>query len=836
MAVAYCKLDTGSTTYTLTALTSCIASNPSGTITRINKTAHGLTTGQLVSLTLFSTWLNRVWSVSVVDADNFDLVEAVWQTTADNNGTVTPYNGYSWATAIKEPLGLFNSIGGNAKPDVEVRMEKSPNPYSIGNATWTDGSGLVTLATAQTKTIDNCEIAWTAANSATVTRVTTSPVKQGTYRMQIAVPAVPVINTKYAYYDLGSSQDFSAYQRISYWLAPSSTSAIDADTEYKICLCSDATGDTIVDEFILPRQNYSTETMAFTVTRNGGGNLGNSIRSVALYTSTTTPTGSTNIILDNIFACTSTGLNLMSVISKCNVATYDHTQEPWFGVESIDGTTVYLASPTQTDNWNQTNNTYFKYTTEGTSPATVATYARESLLIDTKAGSGFSNVSYATPQALDNWFIVDGGWNSSNTTQDGLTFSWLRASYLAQRYVLNNGSSSETSYPRNVLLKNLGFVNWNGLMNMNTAYQRSLYFENIYGVRFWTYVFDSSGMLFDGKFENCSFTAAGTSQPNFFIQNAYINNFKFINLYRITMRIKNGTVKNIFISGGQPGNSAMTRLQLIDCVTENISIYGNSSVPADNSFVGTTVTSPANLVNRINGLKVRKYTNAISFNGDGTTILDNPTFSNNTNTFWSDVGSSQNTIITNNMTRSDTNLVNFSTNPFSSFQPVITLINNALAGNKDTINHYYKFLNRTTGLANNAWGVTVSAQTAVRHTASGIAWQINPLNVNITETYPFNFKIASVAVNASSTVTVKAWMKLSSATDIGAKLYIPGAQISGPTNATSATKSADTNWEELTVTFTPTVQGVVDIYAQVYWKASVADESVYVDDITVAQA
>lgn len=833
MAVAYCKLETGSTTYTLTALTGCIASNPSGTITRINKVGHGLTTGQLVNLTLFSTWLNRTWSVSVVDADNFDLVEAVWQSTADNNGTVTPFNGYSWATAIKEPLGLFNQVT-FPRPEIEIRVEKSPDAYSVGNATWTDGSGTVTLATAQTKTIDNCEVAWTAANSATVTRVTTSPVKQGTYRMQIAVPAVPTTATKYAYYDLGSNQDFSAYQRISYWLQPSSTSAIDADTEYKICLCSDTTGDTIVDEFILPRQNYNaSDCMPFTITRNGGGNLGNSIRSVALYTSTTTPTGSTSITLDNIIACTSTGLNLMSVISKCNVSTYDHSQDPWFAIDSIDGTSVQLASPTPSQNWNETNNTYFKYVTEGTSPQTITTYARELILIDTKTGSGFTNYLLASMIASDNFFIVNGGWNPSTNSLDGVTFTLIRTSSSVTRVVVNTGSSSETSYPRNVLIKNYGFHSWSQLANMNSAYHRSLYFENIYGARVGLMI-ATPGMVLDLRLNNCSFTAINASSE-VRSQNPIINGLKHYGLGRINFNLLRGTLKNLFLTGTFVGSTEKTLISAVDSDTDNISIYGNSSIPSSDTNTGVIVSSLNNGVTTLNNLKIKKFRNAVSF-GNGTVILNSPTFNNNTNSFWSQDTNIFMTLVANNLTSTDTNFVNFSTNPWSSIFAQLNLINNAPGGNKNSISQYYKFLNRTSGLANNAWGVTASAQTSVRHTASGIAWQINPLNININETDPFRFKIASVAVNASSLVTVKVWVKLSHATDIGAKLFIPGGQISGPSSNTSATKSADTNWEELTVTFTPSIQGVVDIYVQAYWRANVADESVYVDDVTVAQA
>ena len=87
-ALYYCDPINGSDT-ARTALTTCTASNPSGSITRINKTAHGLLTGAIVDLTLFTAWLNAAWKITVVDANNFDLDEAVWQATADASVTVT---------------------------------------------------------------------------------------------------------------------------------------------------------------------------------------------------------------------------------------------------------------------------------------------------------------------------------------------------------------------------------------------------------------------------------------------------------------------------------------------------------------------------------------------------------------------------------------------------------------------------------------------------------------------------------------------------------------------------------------------------------------------------
>jgi hypothetical protein len=71
----------------ITQMTGVTVANPSGSITRCTKIAHGLEDGGYVTLSAFTAWLNEAWQIAVVDADNFDLVGAVWQATADANGT-----------------------------------------------------------------------------------------------------------------------------------------------------------------------------------------------------------------------------------------------------------------------------------------------------------------------------------------------------------------------------------------------------------------------------------------------------------------------------------------------------------------------------------------------------------------------------------------------------------------------------------------------------------------------------------------------------------------------------------------------------------------------------
>jgi hypothetical protein len=133
------------------------------------------------------------------------------------------------------------------------------------------------------------------------------------------------------------------------------------------------------------------------------------------------------------------------------------------------------------------------------------------------------------------------------------------------------------------------------------------------------------------------------------------------------------------------------------------------------------------------------------------------------------------------------------------------------------------------------YGTITSDTTANRHTASGICWKFSPTSSSATISNPLRMIIAWIACAANSPVTFSAYVKKSSAGDIGCKLVIYPYQLNGVT-LTTVTKDDNTNYDNLTLpTFTPSESGVIEVEAQVYWVANTADESVYIDDISVSQ-
>jgi hypothetical protein len=341
-----------SKTVTLQALTSCsFADNGSGGV-RVTKANHNIYDTAIVAVTL-STDYNGDWATDWIDANNFDLVGATY--VADRSGTVTPK---------------------------------------------------FTLA------VDMCETAWTGVNSGVVARTAAATDgKEGSYCMQITAPASPATATEYAYYAI-TSTDFSKYQKLTFWLK--NEVAVLA-THWKICLCSDNAGATIVDTFEIPAIPSTGQWVALTIAKTGGGNCGNAIQSIALWSATVAPTASKYLRVDCFNCATTIGLNQQSLISKSSLANGTYASEMWFALQSISGNTLLI------DNYPNTLATAgrgYSGTTE-----IVVCYLRET--IKTSLAAALTTVIQEVQDSgiFGNSSIVFlGGFNTTTSIQDGETF------------------------------------------------------------------------------------------------------------------------------------------------------------------------------------------------------------------------------------------------------------------------------------------------------------------------------------------------------------------------------------------------------------------------------
>ena len=647
-------------------------------------------------------------------------------------------DGSTWALAWKTIT--TGATLARIAPGDTIRIAKSPAPTSLGcTATWTNLSKTVTLTTAQTLTIDLCETAWTGnASGDIVTPATSTTNKQGTYAGSFTLDAAVQTSIMQAYKATGTL-NLSGYQKLSFWIRNSAAVAVDS---WKICLCSDTAGATPVDTFLIPAIPSTAMYLPLTLARVGGGNLGASIQSIALYTDTAAPTASSNLLLDDFIACTTNGLNLQSLISK-NTAEQGGT-EGWYGIKNIDGVTVNLDNGTNDD---ATTGRGYSGTTE-----TVTTYKRET--IKTALASASSTVVQEVMDSgtTGNNIQFQGGYDTGTSNQTGETFF---DGLNGRGYGLQLSSKSYiTVNYLNVCRYNYGFYITSS--NNNT-------FTTITNANNNT----SAGIYLGSSSNNNTFTT---------VTNANNNSY------------------GIYLSNNN-SNTFTTVTNANNNTNYGISLYSSNN----NTF--TTVTNANN--NTSYGIYLGSSTN---------------------NTFWA-LSTTGNTTAGIYVDTGWNYINNASIAEALEVTGFTTLINTKLFSN----NH-----DKTAG---NHWiftdGGTINSQATTRHTASGIAWTLTPTSTRDI-LYPLKLSVAKIACAANALVTVKIWMIKGHATNVAGKLVCRGGQLAGVPSDVTATKADDVNWEELTITFTPTEAGVIEIETWAYYSAGAS--TVTVDDMTISQA
>ena len=667
-------------------------------------------------------------------------------------------SGEDWANATKTIK--YGSIGVSDPDDAINRIAKSPDPTSIGSATWTDQSKTVTLAGALTANVDLCEAAWTASANITAT-ADSSTAKQGTYSAKLVVAAA-FTTGKVSYHALGSAIDFSSYQQLSFWFVSTVYRAAGA---LKICLCSDTTGDTIVDEFVLPEIETTQLSKFKCYTLNKGSALGSAIQSVALYA--ITDPGTATFWIDNILAVkaasTANALSLTSLISKNSLATGGN--EGWYPIQSIDGTTVKLDNAPNTT---AASGEGYYGTTE-----TVTTYRREAFRCISTA------CAIPSSGTADLILQFQGGYNTSTGNQDGETFFDVGS---------GAGSGIDLTGRSNVMVNRVNMVR------------------------------SSSGITLSGSgVTNCQITAhtlAGNASYGAYLYQCGLNTLNIKNI------INNGST-GIRMDGTASGCSG----NKVTAVNINNNLGGGISLATNASF--NTISAS----NVCNNTGIGELFNNASDN----TVKATNTKYNSTYAISFMINSMRNTVETEtagNATaavQTDTICRNFlrkcTLNEATKVTGFANFSNGQVLSTAEGSSTDNNFIYTDGGL--------IKSQTTVRHTASGIAWQLMPTSVNRKEGYPLVLSLAKIAVAANAEVTVTARFQKDNA-GITGKLFCRAGQLPGMTADAVATKNSTLNaFEQLSISFTPTEAGVVEVEALAYGGTTYC---VYVDDIDYSQA
>jgi hypothetical protein len=607
----------------------------------------------------------------------------------------------------------------------------------------------ITNAVTLTKTIANCDTAWTA--SANVTATASTARKEGTNAASLVI-ASGFTTGKAAYFATGTL-DLSAFQKISLWVRSSSNTISPGDLEIK--LCSDTTGDVPVDSFVIP--TFTVINLYSPLLIDKGSALGASIQSIALYI--TADVGTVTLLLDNIMACQASGdtaISLTSLIGKNSAG------ETWWPIRSINNNTIII---------DMGINSLASTTSKGYvgTSEIVTGYKREPIILTTF----HSDKSIQDSGTAGSPITFSGGWDTTDmSTQTGET--WLADDRNFVGIIIGSRSF--------ITLDKISIVRSSTTAGISIGTGTNLTITNCHSNGHQTIGFSASSPL--SNFHNlelitCANSSVGTNIASLSIAG----------------------ICNIKSHGNGSGGIVLSNLSdFIFTIDSQNNTTSNVSIA---SCINNTITS---LIVKHGGIGIdfnSTCANIIIFSGSsGNTTTAGLTLTSNTDIF------------IKNFTFSDVNEILFNGS---------TARGACFIQNYNTTNTSKQFFD----------GGTTISQSTTRHTASGLAWQMQPTSTTSRNSIrPLILKLGQFFVEANSLVTVSAWFRRSN-TGLTHSLVCKGGQLAGVSaDVTSSMTAAADTWEELTISFTPTEAGVVEIEAQCYGGTT---HSGYVDDFEADQ-
>jgi len=694
-------------------------------------------------------------------------------------------------------------------PGDEIRVKASPDPTSLGiNATWTNLSPTVTLASALNALVTNCDSAWTASPNVTCSANTT------TYRTATgsasAAFAGAFTTGLAAYLALGGAQDYSAYQGLTFWIH--TNTAIGAST-LSLRLCSDAAGATTVDTLVIPALPVINAWVPVYV--DTGGALGASIQSIALYADA--DPGTATVLLDNINTVKATGndnLNITSLVGK------NTGSEHWWAIRGINGTTVTLDNAPGA----ASGSTPKGYV--GTTEA-ITTYKRETVKIAMASSSAQPVQDSGSSGSL---ITFSCGWNRTDmSTQTGQTYwdgqcgtgtGWdfnLNTFVSVDRLFSVRYSIGVLCGPADNTMGTIGGIACtNNALSVGSAALRC-------SVTSMTATQGTGSILslLGSAFVCTSAQVHGAGETS---SQAAVINGRGINLGTIEVKNFGGTC--LSLGGAATNNISFVSLTLSNATTgittsTSLTDFLIQSLTCT-SITGTAITSFGGLNVRFNDVTVTSCGTALSLPAgfaNGSLVLGSLTTTGNTTVV--SFGAFTGNVYVNKSSFAEVSPLSFTGSGYTSGRVVFQDYN----GTDDDHRTYY---------SSGASGATVFADSTTRHSSSGLSWKFNiQSSTFVTSNFPVTFPVARIAVIANKQVTASIWTRRSSTSMVGT-FRARGGQLDGVTSDVTASSSAaiDT-WQQLQLVFTPTETGVMDLDFTVY---GVTSQDLFIHDFTVVQA
>jgi len=663
-----------------------------------------------------------------------------------------------------------------------IRVMGRPSTSS-GTATWTKGSALVTLSAAMNQLIfGDSAVAWTPSANVTASVNTTAPTpKQGANCSKL-VCAAGFTTGMVAYFATGTL-NLSTYQQLTFWVQSSAALASGA---LSINLCSDAAGVTIVDTFTLNKALNAGQWTAVTIDK--GAPLGTSIQSVRLTANSSL--ASTTISLDNISAAKSPAsancLTLNTLISPDNAV--------WYPVQSINGTAVYV------DGQATTAATAAKGYRGATGSSTF--YMMQPTVVSIGTGNTVYDQVFSGNGSSGNQITISGGWDpTAMTTQSGLTLI-DRSDWSGSGINLSGGT---------------GYITVDKFLFGHAAFPLGLVAAGF------GYNITNSGFAGTGSFSNMptrAVTVAGSNFINCTGTTAILNipataNYKSDN--------KNWSITNTKVWGAAVGGikvplfvaAAPATVTGCDC--------------SGSTGLGFDIQSPCNFRsntaegNSLGGINFQAIQGLVSYgltargNTVGEIVLNNADveiYGLNTNTVG---GSAVPQIMVPSSVSGRAVISDWTQYTGGAPAAVLTSLGSPGTGRTsgNTVNSQREAGNAANNTTYTDYG-TVTTTGVVGQPGSGIAWKLTP-DTDALSGAPLSIAVGKVACPANMTTYITYWAKLSAAGPT-ARLRVAGGRYPGVGSAGTDIVAAisATAWTQYTVSFTPTENCVVDVFADIW--------------------
>lgn len=596
---------------------------------------------------------------------------------------------------------------------------------------------------------------------------------QGSYFAQYTI-ASGFTTGKAAYHTLPSTLDLTGYRQISFFIRQSSGSVTSTASHCSIKLCSDTTGDVPVYTFSIPPIKLLSRWQHVLI--DSFQDMSTPINSVAFYVDT--DIGAMTVQINSLIACK--GPDDPNLLHQGSVISTKRDTDCWYAVNFISEDIICIgsldANSTLTSVSNSSSNSYgYAYDDDGVSYYGPL-YASHPIDLSLARYNYYINNQSTNYHLVNaNNVTITGGWNKTDmSTRNSDDLTWMTLGQNYGRAMVNNGGKS------GVTIENFGFTKMQYGFYF-TAFQYNHTFNNIH----------SSGCVAPSWFSS---TVMGATLNNWTSGSNTSHGFQCGNpVYGMvvnnltTSSSPNGIYltgtagakfNNINLRGHQNGQYLSTYARYIESKNVSISHCLNARY-----FISNAPFNPMKNVQiyNCNYINNRNPSTDIFYKGNHllnlttSNIVVDPLKPSINSDKWVALGKGQDLNLGITVTQLDSNMPHYDMDLNSKF-------------------------------------AAVSETTATR-SGSGKAIKIVPANGHASyAAYETRYRIASVAVTGGRTVTFSAWLYRNVNNYQSVRLgCLP--QLEGISDIVySDNLSANLTWTQLSVTVSPSINGVLDFY------------------------